>query len=780
MGKPSVKQRAIKSSVVDEEQDYFDNLIQIKRSAYKPGGTGLKVHMSLARTKICRGGLGCIREATRIQTAEGGKPAGEISKPENYLTWDGTQFQLSRGTAPFPKGKENLYRVVHERGEFVAAGHHLVLLPSGKYASVESLEKGSVLFGLSGDSIASLDQSLSTGGIFPSEWLSGAQHWKRRLAGWLDSCAALVRRCDQRLLLVEEGARVSASQPVDVLGFFRRFECSDRRLQGFLGLPEARRSHLCRLFDHLARLDFSGLGAEPALALGAGDSLATAFGHISWDSRLGLRSQPRSGFHLRASESRQRCTWPSDLAYADAAILAIERLPFAEWYWDLQVPGDNNYIAEGVVHHNSGKSRCAGEQVNNLALQYPNSTHVIARKDMTSLKETTQKEFLEKIVDSATIETFNVNENKLTYKNGSTVLFRECKDPDKFKSMELTSYFIDEADENPSPEIWEKIDERLRQKWETGKYTETGEPVYYYPPFCGLLVFNPVNDQHWLYGLANRQDIDVADFQFSTYENKHNLPPDYIPNLLKKLPPWDVDRLVHGNWGRVTQGVPVYHGFRRETHVRPLKMREDLPLMVGWDFGFNHPAVVWAQLDPVSGRLFVLREYLGTQQMLQDVKDRPGVASEYKKTTQSLIGATPWPIFHYGDPHGNDKKDVGVSSIEYLRIHHGIHVQSRREEIKTGMDELQHKISTDFPVHMKDPSQGEWPLLVVDPSCLKTITALEGGYARDPVTGLPVKDGLHDHLMDALRYLVVNTMNSALRKRYKQTSYKPKNHYAGY
>jgi hypothetical protein len=419
----------------------------------------------------------------------------------------------------------------------------------------------------------------------------------------------------------------------------------------------------------------------------------------------------------------------------------------------------------------SGKSRAGSEHVNNLALQYPGSTHFIGRKDLTSLKETTQKEFLEKVVDSATIDSFNVNDNKLFYKNGSQVLFRETKEPDKVKSLELTSYMIDEADENDAPEIWEKIDDRLRQKiWVDGQYIE--------PPYAGLLVFNPVDENHWLYGLAIRKDIDLEDFQFSTYENIDNLPPSYIPNLLSKLPPWEVDRLVHGNWGRAVRGRPVYHGFNRLTHVRPLSVDPSLPILRGWDFGYNHPAVRWAQLDPVTGRYTILREFLGKDQHLQDHPGKPGVVSIIRQITKELAGPG-YPIFDYGDPHGNDMKDVGPSSIEYLRVHHSIHVITRRERIKTGRDEIQHKIGTIGPIDPSDPKKGESPLFLVDPSCKTTITAYEGGYHRDE-TGEPVKDGFYDHLPDTDRYIIVNTMNAGLKQRFQANRYQPRNKWTGY
>ena len=476
---------------------------------------------------------------------------------------------------------------------------------------------------------------------------------------------------------------------------------------------------------------------------------------------------------ISIKNSKIRTTGDDDQDYFDG-LIKINRLEY--------VPGPTGTrmhmslartkIVRGGL--GSGKSRAATEHINNLALKYPGSLWVIARKDLTSLKETTQREFLQKVVDSSTVQQFNAHENKLYYKNGSEVLFRETKDPDKFKSLEISGYMVDECDENDTPEAYEKLDERLRQKVYLGG-------VLVEPPYCGLLVFNPVDELHWLHEVAVRTDISVEDFRFDTYENQKNLPADYIANLIKRLPPWDVNRLVHGHWGKRLKGNPVLHGFKRETHVRPITFNGWLPLIRCWDFGYNHPAVTFCQIDPVTNRMFVLREFLGNQQKLQDDKTtgKRGVASVVKDITLELVSEG-HPIFDYGDPHGSDEKDTGLSSVEYLRIHHGIHVIYRRERIRTGLDELQHKISNSCKLDASDPKSEEAPLLLVHPTCQWTIQGLEGGYERDE-EGLPIKDGKFDHCIDTLRYGIVNNMNPKIIQKYKNKNrYKPHNRITGY
>jgi hypothetical protein len=440
----------------------------------------------------------------------------------------------------------------------------------------------------------------------------------------------------------------------------------------------------------------------------------------------------------------------------------------------------------------SGKTRWACEQVNNLCLNYPGSLHLVGRKDLTSLKTTTQKEFLEFVARPQTIDTFHVNDNILYYKNGSQVLFRESKDKMKVKSLQLTSYLLDEADENQDPDFYEFLDDRLRQQFPTGRFitAEDGREVqeFLVPPHQGLLVFNPTPTDHWLYELAQRKDIDVEDFQFSTYDNAHNLPPNYIPNLERKLAPWDRRRLLLGEWGRSISGKPVFHGFTESTHVRHVPFNPSLPLFRSWDFGYGHPAVIFFQIDELLGRVYILREFLGTKQKLDaPTEGRPSVVSEVKRLTFELSGLG-HTVMDYGDPHGADEKDLSVSSIEYLRIHHQIFVQTKRERIKTGVEEIQNKILErkayrtyqDERERQADPDRDKTePLLIVDPSCKIVIDALLGGYHRD-VDGLPKKDGYFDHLVDTIRYGVVHRMNRMLARQRTSRRYRPRNLFTGY
>jgi hypothetical protein len=410
----------------------------------------------------------------------------------------------------------------------------------------------------------------------------------------------------------------------------------------------------------------------------------------------------------------------------------------------------------------SGKTRCGCEHVDELARAFPGSLHLIARKDLTSLKNTTQKVFLEDVVIPETIADFNIHESTLYYKNGSVVLFRETKDPDKVLSLELTSFLLDEATENDNREIIDKLRYRLRQK-----ITVDGKRVI--PPYAGLLVFNPPGKNHWLYELS--QEHGVEDIQFSTYENRENLPPGYIEDVVRTNPPWEVKRLVEGEWGIEVKGKPVIWGFGPD-HVRPLKLRLDLPIIRHWDFGFGRPCCNISQFDPTAGkrgRFLKHRELLGHNEKLPEFT--PRVLQMTAAFCQGM------PIYDYGDTHGSDNKDVGETSIEYLRIHHGIHVNHRRQRIKAGLEDIQELVNDRAPLEENNPTLH--PCFMVDPMCPIAIDAYTYGYHKDP-DGLPVKDGYFDHPVDTDRYGIIGVRNRASIVRAKKKIYRPANRYTGY
>lgn len=190
---------------------------------------------------------------------------------------------------------------------------------------------------------------------------------------------------------------------------------------------------------------------------------------------------------------------------------------------------------------------------------------------------------------------------------------------------------------------------------------------------------------------------------------------------------------------RVPAGEPVYSGVTEALFVR---QSFDPALLVtrGHDWGWNGTACVWAQLeDRGSGRycLHFLREKLvAKSEALDLVRYGREVLDE---TEYYFPGAHPTD---FGDISGEQHSgQTGQTTFALLRPL-GIHVRAQKFFLPSSLGLFQWLIT-----------QG-W--IEVDPvGCPRLRRALEGGYSRDEY-GEPIKDGVHDHIADAARYLANN------------------------
>lgn len=184
----------------------------------------------------------------------------------------------------------------------------------------------------------------------------------------------------------------------------------------------------------------------------------------------------------------------------------------------------------------------------------------------------------------------------------------------------------------------------------------------------------------------------------------------------------------------------VFSEFDPMVHVREVDYDPNLPLYRTLDFGFVNPFVcLWIQVDR-SGVVRVIDEYVRSRATI-DVH-----AAQMKAQTpvpEEQITAT------FCDPAGRSVNDItGTSAIRELRAL-GIRVRSRRSTILEGIELIRRAIRS---------GDGK-TALVISPRCPRLIEAMECYHysesGRIP-SELPLKDGLYDHPIDALRYFFIN------------------------
>ena len=335
------------------------------------------------------------------------------------------------------------------------------------------------------------------------------------------------------------------------------------------------------------------------------------------------------------------------------------------------------------------------------------------------------------------------------------ILFRSCDRPEdvkKFKSLEITGYWIDES-------IEVKEDIKLMLKNRIGRYPRKCPERY------GIETTNPPDVEHPTYyqfkykthvpgPLPERKEKwqglleGHEGFWQPPNENVANLRDGYYRDLIKDYsnnPDW-VARYIKGQPGITIIGKQVYHNFMSKFHVA----QESLvwtggKMYVGWDNTGNCPAAVIGTI-PTPGALHILAEYHTERMGIVDFCEM--VVMERNRR---------WPDAEWaewGDPAGEgkfSKSGGGLTSNADLMRECGIVLlaseqnwDARRESVETQMGKM---------------VSGQ-PGVLIDPSCTRLINGFLGGYCYPEMgtTGIygdkPIKNK-YSHVHDALQYMMV-------------------------
>ena len=194
----------------------------------------------------------------------------------------------------------------------------------------------------------------------------------------------------------------------------------------------------------------------------------------------------------------------------------------------------------------------------------------------------------------------------------------------------------------------------------------------------------------------------------------------------------------------------VFAEFEPAVHISPVDYNQNLPLYRAIDFGFVNPFVcLWIQIDG-DGTVRVIDEYVKSRQTVDTHAD------EIKNKTpcgEDNVTAT------FCDPAGAGVNDVsGTSPVSQLKAA-GIKLRYKRSPILEGIELIRRTLCN---------GEGK-SSLIISPRCGRLIEAMQC-YHYPPVGSieLPLKDGIYDHPIDALRYFFVNynTSISAKSRKY--------------
>lgn len=193
----------------------------------------------------------------------------------------------------------------------------------------------------------------------------------------------------------------------------------------------------------------------------------------------------------------------------------------------------------------------------------------------------------------------------------------------------------------------------------------------------------------------------------------------------------------------IEPGKPAFQPpFTRKTHVPRIRMvaNPGLPLLRGWDYGFHHPACVFAQIAG-NGQMLYLDEMMGSDVQLTEF------VQQVLKHSAALMGVRAYSAMDFDDPSGMNKKDHGLTSREVLNSYQIWPFGGKKkipivESVKLIRENL--KIRVDNK-----------PASLVNSQCKTLIRALDGGYTAEekPDGGVKFRAGSAVHIVDAMRYL---------------------------
>ena len=377
----------------------------------------------------------------------------------------------------------------------------------------------------------------------------------------------------------------------------------------------------------------------------------------------------------------------------------------------------------------------------------PNSRWAVIRNTYRELIDTTLNTWQDWLRPFGTFKYSNMT---WTSRNGSEVLFRALDRPDdigKLLSLELTGAWVNEAREIPRP-IIDMLQTRV------GRYPSKRDGG---PNWFGIILdTNSPDDFSWWYRLFEevqpdgwRQFVQPGGLTEGA-ENVSNLPPDYYKRIAQGKDAAWVSVYVDGEYGFIVDGRPVYPQWQDKVHAARCDTDNDLPLLIGIDFGLTPAAVFVQQTD--SGQFQVIDELVTEEFSAVEFADALGglIRAGYRGRKVDI----------FGDPAGEQRSQVDKRTPFQVLKAAGIHA---RPGSTGGANPNDMTLRVEAVVrNLTRLTMAGEPGLIVDPGCRYLRRAMAGGYkfrlmqisGEERFHESPEKN-IYSHVAEALQYALV-------------------------
>lgn len=338
----------------------------------------------------------------------------------------------------------------------------------------------------------------------------------------------------------------------------------------------------------------------------------------------------------------------------------------------------------------------------------------------------------------------NINETlmRVRFKNGSMLYFKGGDNERSLRGRGLSYVVVDEA-AFLNPEIWNRaILPALADR--KGR---------------ALLISTP-NGRNWFYDLANYANstaVAAAEQSLVPAWNFWHWP-SYMNPLITDEELHSIAASVSETDFRqeflaefVTRGGMVYDEFGEENVVAEFSPNlEDFDIYLGIDFGFANPtAICFMAVHEATGQVIQFDELYVSRTAMDEME-------QLMIEKLDSYGFYPHDVkFIYTDPSGNalsQELAQGISPVDFLRMSDARwRVTNKKSLIAPGLALVRAYVKA---------GTGERRFFISQ-NCVNAIRSVTG-YAYEHRDGSgtmkeePLKDGVHDHMCDAIRYFFVN------------------------
>jgi PBSX family phage terminase large subunit len=369
--------------------------------------------------------------------------------------------------------------------------------------------------------------------------------------------------------------------------------------------------------------------------------------------------------------------------------------------YDIGVPVYHNYVANGLIHHNSGKSRILCYAAFREATKKHNEVLLI-RKTLVSLKKSTLISLIggpDPVLPKGCYN-FNKGENTIEVVGGGVIHLMGMDEPTRIRSMNLGCVCVDEAIEFNEEEYLE-FTYRMRNQY--------GNRQIY-------LATNPgaPNADSWIY---KRFFIDKNDkrevITATSFENYH-LPQDYFDSF-NDLDPQRKKRMLEGQW--VAFDNLVFPNFNRSKQVQPLLKTGFESYYFAIDWGQTHPCAMMLA-GVTDGHIAVISEFVERDMLIDKV--RAIIKSIYTRYNNLCL-----------------LYDPSAKMLQNDLANIGIELKKANNDVAVGINRVRNRLDNGS--------------LLINSDCTNFVRELEN-YQFKPGTEQVKKVG--DDLCDCCRYIV--------------------------